>query len=379
MKRRSWIPSLAVVLAFGAAFELAARVEDWVRYDMPFDSPYRSEGDLVVRDSLGMHGRPHAAYLKWRMNSLGLRGPEITRHRPDGVLRVVVAGASEAFGQSESPGQEFPRQLEDSLRALLRASGPDDWQRVEVLNAAFFGMSLPTVIQDVELRVRDFEPQVIVLYPTTAQYLADEVPAAAGRVPGQSGDLNRWHAARPRAIERLREQLKRVTPRVLREWRWRAEFRAAADNRPEGWRFTSVPAQRVEAFDHDLRRFVGAVRAIGAVPVLSTHANRYVGGGTRDSALLAAWQRFYPRADGEVILAFDSVGAHVTGRVAADSGIAVADIRAALSGCEACFADYAHLTDQGAARAARAAAAAVMQVVESGRIGTPSGRSVAGR
>ena len=62
MTWRTWGGWLAALLVFAVSFELAARVEDWVRYDMPLDSPYRSEADLVVRDSLGMHGRADARY-----------------------------------------------------------------------------------------------------------------------------------------------------------------------------------------------------------------------------------------------------------------------------------------------------------------------------
>ena len=98
--------------------------------------------------------------------------------------------------------------------------------------------------------------------------------------------------------------------------------------------------------------------------MLATHANLFVGGTVSDSSLLGAWQRFYPRPEGQVILEFDSAGAVVTRRVAADSGVALADVRAALSGCPGCFADYAHFTDAGAARVAGAVADAVSLALE---------------
>lgn len=359
MPLRSLGPWLVALLAFGVAFEVTARFEDWLRYGMRMDSPFRSEADLVVRDSLGMHGRPGASYLKWRMNSLGLRGPEVTRRRPEGVLRVVAVGASEAFGQSESPGKEIPRQLEDSLRARLAGT---PWRGVEVLNAAFFGMSLPTVIQDLRLRLRSFEPQVVVLYPTTVQYLANDRPEPAAPVAGPVPDVDRWRAMTPRALDRLREQVKRLTPAPVRAWYWRREYASAAAGHPAGWRFTDVPPDRVRAFDEDLRVFVGTTREIGAEAVLATHANRFVGSDMADSSLLAAWQRFYPRAGGALLLAFDSVGAEVTTSVARDSAAPLADVRAALARCgKTCFADYAHFNDAGAGRAAGAFADAVLE------------------
>jgi hypothetical protein len=50
-------------------------------------------------------------------------------------------------------------------------------------------------------------------------------------------------------------------------------------------------------------------------------------------------------------------------RVAADSNVALADVRMALTNCPACFADYAHFTDEGAARVAGTVAGAVERIV----------------
>ena len=348
----------AGLLAFGAAFELTARLEDLIRYGMPLASPYGSEIDLVTHDSLGVHGRPGAQYLKWQLNALGTRGPEVPALPGAGVLRVVATGASETFGQSEAPGLEYPRQLEDSLRAALAGDGSARYRSVEVLNAAFFGMSLPTATQDVRLRLARFEPAIVVLYPTSVQYLSDSRPKAEPPVTTPVPEPGLGATLRPRTLTRLREELKRVAPRAWREWLWQEQVRRQLARREAGWRYTEVPADRLAAYDADLRTFVGTVRSIGAEPVLATHANRFVGSAA-DSALLHAWQRFYPRPEGQVILAFDSAGAEVTRRVAGDSGVALADVRAALSGCPACFADYAHFTDLGAARVAGSMAAAV--------------------
>ena len=176
LRRAIWLA--AGLAAFAFSFEGTARLDDLIRYGMPLASPYGSEVDLVVHDSLGMHGRPGAQYLKWTLNALGTRGPEVSPRPAPGVLRVVATGASETFGQSEGPGREYPRQLEDSLRARFVAGSTASWKSVEVLNAAFFGMSLPTATQDVRLRVAGFGPKVVVLYPTSVQYLNDALPTA---------------------------------------------------------------------------------------------------------------------------------------------------------------------------------------------------------
>ena len=361
LRRAAW--AAAGLAAFGVAFELTARLEDLIRFGMPLASPYRSEVDLVTRDSLGAHGRPGAQYLKWSLNSLGTRGPEVSPLPGPGVLRVVATGASETFGQSERPGREFPRQLEDSLRASLAVGTAAPYASVEVLNAAFFGMSLPTATQDIRLRVAGFGPAIVVLYPTSVQYLSDGLPKAETPTSASAPALGISAILRPRTLTRLREELKRVAPRAWREWLWQAQVRRQLADREPGWRYTDVPLDRLAAYEADLRAFIGTVRSVGAEPVLATHANRFVGGTDVDSSLLSAWQRFYPRPEGQVILAFDSAGAEVTTRVARDSNVALADVRAALTNCPACFADYAHFTDEGAARVAGTVAEAVERVV----------------
>ena len=352
LRRAAWLT--AGLAAFAIAFELTARLEDRVRYGMPLAAPYGSEADLVVHDSLGVHGRPGAHYLKWTMNTLGTRGPEVAARRGPGVLRVVTTGASETFGQSEAPGREYPRQLEDSLRAYIAHGTGWSFQSVEVLNAAFFGMSLPTATQDVRLRIARFEPQVVVLYPTSTQYLADAVPESMPPAYGPIAAPGLVARLKPRALSRLQEEFRRLAPLAWREQLWRAQVRREVQAHDTGWRFTRLPLDRLAAYEADLRTFVGAVRSIGAEPVLATHANLFVGGAVSDSSLLRAWERFYPRAEGQVILAFDSAGADVTRRVARDSGAVFADVRSTLRACLECFADHAHFTDEGAARVAGA-------------------------
>lgn len=360
-RRAAW--AVVGLAAFGVAFELTARLEDLIRYGMPLTSPYRSEFDLVTRDSLGTHGRPGAQYLKWALNSLGTRGPEVSRQPGPGVLRVVATGASEAFGHYEGRGHEYPRQLEDTLRANLTGGASAPYESVEVLNAAFFGLTMPTATQDVRLRVSGFGPAIVVLYPTSVQYLSDGLPKAETPPLAAAPALGLGAILSPRALARLREELKRVTPRAWQEWLWQAQVRRELARHEVGWRYTEVPLDRLAAYESDLRAFIGTVRSVGAEPVLATHANRFVGTTDADSSLLSAWQRFYPRPEGQVILAFDSAGAEVTMRVAADSNVALADVRMALTNCPACFADYAHFTDEGAARVAGAVAGAVERVV----------------
>jgi hypothetical protein len=350
---------LLTFVVIAVVFELTIRLDDLVRFGTPFTSPIAVEDELLTRDMMGEHGRAHAQFQKWTLNNLGMRGADVAVSKPRDVRRVVTAGASETFGLYESPGREYPRQLEDSLRQTLAASDCASTS-IEVVNAAIFGMSLPSIDEDLKTRVRQLRPDVVVLYPTPVQYLADEIPSAAlPDTAPNAGDLGRLASLKPRSTYRLREQIKAILPDWMKTWlRDRAVVAVTAQEGP-GWRFQSIPAERLARYEGDLRRVIGTIRAIGAVPVLMTHADVFMTPGSREMTQLIAWERFYPRATGTVLIAFDSAGGDATMRVAKDSVVPVLDLAAIVrrnQGSDAAklFGDYAHFTDRGAALVAGA-------------------------
>lgn len=345
--------ALVLLAVVGVSMEVTARVEDLVRYGTPLLSPFRSQGDLTIRDADGIHGRPNARFQKWVMNGLGMRGPEAAAAKPAGTWRVIAVGASETFGLYESVGKEFPRQLEDSLQAAVRdgrcrCAGV---RRAEVLNAALAGMTLPTALQDVQNRLRRLDPDVVLFYPTPSVYLWDEPPLAAR--PDSSataGHIPAWTPAWPRMIARFKSQAKVVLPGFAQTWLRRREIARATGNRDASWQYRTVPADRLALYEQDLRRFVGTVRAIGATPVLASHGNMFAPGKPMNRDELYKWAKFYPRATGETIVAFDSAARDVTLRVAADSSVALADAMPVLHAHEGkVFADFSHFTDLGSA------------------------------
>src|SRR5688572_1420612 len=288
----------AAVLAalFGLVFELTCRVEDLIRYGTPMFSPFTSQSDLIVRDANGARGRPNARFQKWVLNAVGTRGPEIDRRKPAGTLRVVTAGASETFGLYESSDREYPRQLEDSLRASVAGSSCRDiFRNVEVVNTALPGMSLPTVVLDLQHRIATLAPDYVVYYPTPPQYLNDRAPDSTPAAAATSSEPARARALYPRSVARLRNQAKTILPDFVQTALRRREVTKVIKDRPAGWRFSRVPAERLELFDRDLRRVVGAIRVTGASPVLATNTNAFLGSQPASSATLYAWERFYPR------------------------------------------------------------------------------------
>jgi hypothetical protein len=362
-----------ILLVIIMAMEVSARTEDRVRYGTAWFSPYREQAEMIVRDADGVHGRRSAQFQKWAMDSLGFRGPEVDSAPAAGTLRVVAAGASETFGLYESEGREYPRQLQDSLTAALPALACLGARRVEVLNAAMAGMTLPTVTQDVRLRLRRFSPNVIVYYPTPSQYLNDEMPVAARPDSNAAGPTGPdWRRSlHPRVFDRLREQAKLLLPLGIQDYLRTRMVQAAVAQHGPGWRWDRIPADRLEAYEADLRILVGAIRAEGAEPVLATHGSIFTPGQVPDPRPLHMWERFYPRATGEVILAFDSAAAERTRRVAQDSSTGFADVLHAVE--PAGYADNIHFNDAGAGRAAGTMAVAVVAAAKRADCGASAG------
>ena len=232
---------IAITVLFAFVLELTCRVEDWVTYRAPLLSRYTSINDLMTHDADGMHGRPNARYLKWEMNALGMRGPSASPTPAPGTIRVITVGASETFGLRESPGREYPRQLRDSVNARLARGecGARSPAAFEVLNAGFAGMGLPTIEQDLRMRIQRLAPTIIVVYPTPAQYLQDDVPSAAR--PDSAARVVEpplVHALRPRTIERVRDQIKQVLPELVKTRLRQIQTREMLRNTPANWRFT---------------------------------------------------------------------------------------------------------------------------------------------
>jgi hypothetical protein len=332
------------------AFEVEVRVEDWIRFRMPPTSRYRSIDDLLVRDSEGVHGRPGGHFRKWKLNALGFRGPEIAPGKPPQVRRVLVSGASETFGLYESSEHEYPRLLEALMQREIERRCGSSIGTVQVINAAHAGLSLPTVVDTIGALASRLQADLVVYYPTPAQYLTDDAPVRAE--PDRSGrdtSLPAWNALYPRGGRRAWTSVKALVPALLEIGIRRREIDRVVATKPAGWRFADVPGERLEQYRRDLRSLIAVVQSAQARPVLVTHVHAFRGAlDTSDRRRLAQWEFFYPRASGSVILAFESAAGEATRQVASRDGVPLIDLARAFPRSDDAFADFAHFTDTGA-------------------------------
>ncbi len=328
--------------------EGVTRIEDRVAAGIPMFSRVSGPGDLIWVDSIGARGRPNARYRQWSLNARGFRGPEIADAPAPGVARVVTVGASETFGLYESPGHEWPRQLEDSLRAR--------GCQVEVVNAALPGMALPSMAQLLDRIVRTVHPTHLVLYPSPAFYLNRNAPIASRGVAGADSTLPWRRALAWRSRERAVAQVKGLLPSPAMT----AARRFSLSRRNPARTARTVPEGRLQQLDHDLREVVGVARSLGAPVLLAGHVNATMAPGFDDPGMLVAWEYQFPAVTGEVLMAFHRAARDVAVTVARDSALAYVDLADALAGgWEGSFADFVHFTDAGASRVSHTLATAL--------------------
>ena len=90
--------------------------------------------------------------IEYRINRLGLRGPEVEREPRSERYRVLLAGASRAFGYGVREEEHIPYLLEHYL---------DD---TEVLNGGVSGYGLDQILLRFENEGRSLRPDLVLLY-----------------------------------------------------------------------------------------------------------------------------------------------------------------------------------------------------------------------
>jgi lysophospholipase L1-like esterase len=264
---------LLLVVCFLGTIELACRIEQWFLYDAPVLGMYTYDTALFTMDEYGIRGKPNGAYEKWRLNSFGFRGPEIRRDKSSHRMRVVCVGASETFGLYESPGAEWPRQLESLLGNAEVES--------EVVNAAIAGMSLFQRTLHIQYRLIPFEPDVVLFMLEYGSYAGMTEQRLKGRqdksvgLPSRTDIIASLKALRtvsrlkdvflprlPIQIQKGFEQLERGAKLRLKENELGPKFRSIAH----------VAPFEVDVFRRDLERLYAVSSAAGVRLVLLSPA-----------------------------------------------------------------------------------------------------------
>jgi len=136
---------------------------------------------------------PTPSYRKGRTshNSLGYRSDEFPLEKPDGVFRIVALGGSSTYDVSiEDNDKTFTAQLEKLLH--------DDYgyQNVQVINAGVPGYNSWEILVNLEFRVLDLDPDLVIIYEGTNDVHARLVEPYAYR----GDDFGRRRAWQPPSV-----------------------------------------------------------------------------------------------------------------------------------------------------------------------------------
>jgi lysophospholipase L1-like esterase len=321
-------------LAFVMTLELCARIDDAITRGAPFIGSYDNE-TLYTYDDLGKIGKPHARYLKWHMNAAGFRGPELR----GGRSRILCIGSSETFGLYEQEGGEWPRQLEQILNR--RPGAPP----VEVINAAYPGLSLATTLKRLPQWLTQFRPQVVIVYPSLTNYIS--LPDN----PNRSETAPRRRFFEPRIVSRIQGLLKSTLPQSVQDRIRRYQTDRAARDMVV---MPTIPEANVARFQEELDQIVSLVETSGARMVLVTHATLF-GDEVRpeDQPMLRAWRIFYPTLAETGFLDMERRLNHVMRSVAETRRVVFVDAARELPPGHESFVEFVHFTDKGAVTLAR--------------------------
>jgi lysophospholipase L1-like esterase len=342
---------LSCVFIAIAVLELCVRIDDRITYGAPLVGRY-SDQSLYEHDSIGKRGKPFGRYKKWKLNSMGFRGPELRA----GGTRIICIGSSETFGLYEQPGSEFPRQLEKTLNKRAAA---DVFQ---VVNVAYPGETIRTSTLRVGEIAEQIKPQFAVIYSSPGNYIWLPWIRAQSNSPVENNGFEF------RIAENVRTLAKSVLPqRVQAVLRRREIEREAARYKV----MDRVPDENIAAYEQDVSALVDKLREHAIEPLLVTHATHF--GNTFSEAdynLLIAWRKFFPMLKEEGFLDMEHRMNDAVKRVAQTKGVQLLDAADTLPSGSKYFADFSHFSDEGAQLLAEKIAERLDVLVRGGRVNT---------
>lgn len=165
--RPVFAPFFLALLGVLAGVFVVDRVVGWVDRGTA-----RSDPTLLMSDGeLGWVPRPGYRSETIRLDSHGLRNPEIPSDAPPDEVRILVVGASHVFGLGLTDEETWRPRLEEALSAKHGVP-------IRVLNAGVLGYSLVQKCRRARRLILEVEPDIIIVftYPVR-QTMLDTSPA----------------------------------------------------------------------------------------------------------------------------------------------------------------------------------------------------------
>ena len=158
LRHRGYYEQLEIRAQPGADAPATASVQRGRWDDLAAIGMLRERPDVLTRDlypsrSTMWNGK------RFTTNRWGMRDREYTREKSSGTLRIALLGPSHVMGNGVADDETFEALVEKRLNRELPLGGYD---RVEILNFAVDGYSLPQQVAILEDRVLGFGPDVVI-------------------------------------------------------------------------------------------------------------------------------------------------------------------------------------------------------------------------
>jgi lysophospholipase L1-like esterase len=168
--------SIIIITSAFIALEIVVRVGAFFIYGQ---SPYfllYGISSAMGDDNPEGHSSVHKGYFKFppsrvlhqyglfekptpiRINSLGFRGKDFKREKPDDTIRIVCLGESSTFGFYDRDDYTYPAILERLLEQKIGSA------RVEVINAGIPHADSDNILAMLKEEVISYQPDVITIY-----------------------------------------------------------------------------------------------------------------------------------------------------------------------------------------------------------------------
>ena len=132
------------------------------------------DSNAVVKDTCDLHESTEYSELvpaidKINYNSLGLRGPEFSIIKSPDTYRIFMVGGSTMIGS----GATSDETTKPAILQKIFDSDNSTTQKIEVINAAFFGANSSTEFDLISQKLVRYQPDLIVIYDGLNDLKAD--------------------------------------------------------------------------------------------------------------------------------------------------------------------------------------------------------------
>jgi lysophospholipase L1-like esterase len=354
--RKIIVRILLFVLIFSFVMEISARIDDKLTYNAPLWKKY-DYSILLEYDEEGLrHNVPNARFEKWKINSLGFRGPEIEAEKKK-QFRIVCLGASETFGLYESEGQEWPSQLASMLK--------NKYPHVEIINASVVGLGANKIKTYLEKYVMPLNPDLLILYQGFYDHAVKqdhEENAIPKNAKPKTKSLRRIREElkdQVRILSKLKETIKKCLPDWLGTqisiWKskraiLRRQKAVLKDKAP----WDEVSEQNILAFESYLEEFLVYFKKKSIVPVFSTYPTLI----TKENSdkykkIILDYRRFVVELSEEGMIDASNKFNEAIKRISRRLNVAWVDNNGLIPKTTEYFGDNVHYTDKGAQVVAR--------------------------